>query len=226
MNKTKFFARWLALLLASVLALTGCGAVGDLVEPYEEELGELGSALLDQLLEVDATAEDTTVPIPETTTAPKTTKAPETTQAPITTKAPETTQAPVTTKAPETTTAPETTAAPVIDRDGSYTSKEDVALYLKTYGELPSNFITKSEAQKLGWVSSKGNLHDVAPGKSIGGDKFGNYEGLLPKKSGRQYYECDIDYTGGFRDSKRIVYSNDGLIYYPDDHYETFTEIK
>ncbi|MBQ8396815.1 MAG: ribonuclease [Clostridia bacterium] len=226
MNKTKFFARWLALLLASVLALTGCGAVGDLVEPYEEELGELGSALLDQLLEVDATAEDTTVPIPETTTAPKTTKAPETTQAPITTKAPETTQAPVTTKAPETTTAPETTAAPVIDRDGSYTSKEDVALYLKTYGELPSNFITKSEAQKLGWVSSKGNLHDVAPGKSIGGDKFGNYEGLLPKKSGRQYYECDIDYTGGFRDSKRIVYSNDGLIYYTDDHYETFTEIK
>lgn len=220
MNKTTFFARWLALLLAAVLALTGCGAVGDLVEPYEEELGELGDALLDQLLDTDTTAEDTAAPTPETTRAPDTTKASETAKAPVTTKAPETTKAPVTTKAPETT------AAPVIDRDGSYTSKEDVALYLKTYGELPSNFITKSEAQKLGWVSSKGNLHDVAPGKSIGGDRFGNYEGLLPKKSGRQYYECDIDYTGGFRAAKRIVYSNDGLIYYTDDHYETFTEIK
>ena len=111
---------------------------------------------------------------------------------------------------------------PQLDPDGSYTSKEDVAAYLNQYQHLPSNFITKKEAQALGWESSKGNLDEVAPGKSIGGDRFGNYEGVLPKADGRQYYECDIDFTGGYRDSKRIVYSNDGLIYYTEDHYETF----
>lgn len=109
-----------------------------------------------------------------------------------------------------------------LDEDGSYTSKEDVAAYLNQYQHLPSNFITKKEAQALGWESSKGNLDEVAPGKSIGGERFGNYEGVLPKADGRQYYECDIDFTGGYRDSKRIVYSNDGLIYYTEDHYETF----
>lgn len=111
-----------------------------------------------------------------------------------------------------------------IAEDGSYTSKEDVALYLRTYGKLPRNFITKSEANKLGWEG--GDLWRYAPGKSIGGDVFGNREGLLPKKNGRTWYECDIDYAGGSRGAKRIVYSDDGLIYYTDDHYETFTELK
>lgn len=122
------------------------------------------------------------------------------------------------------TTAPSQTQA--IDRDGSYTTKEDVALYLRTYGELPGNFITKDEAKALGWVSSEGNLDKVAPGKSIGGDAFGNYEGLLPKADGRKYYECDIDYAGGFRGAKRIIYSNDGLIFYTEDHYASFEELK
>ena len=109
----------------------------------------------------------------------------------------------------------------VLDRDGTYTSKEEVALYLYLYGELPKNFITKGEAEKLGWEG--GSVEKYAPGKSIGGDKFGNREGLLPKKSGRQYYECDIDTLGkNSRGAKRIVFSNDGLIYYTDDHYETF----
>ena len=109
----------------------------------------------------------------------------------------------------------------VLDRDGTYTSKEDVALYLYLYGELPKNFIAKGEAEKLGWEG--GSVERYAPGKSIGGDKFGNREGLLPKKSGRQYYECDIDTLGkNSRGAKRIVFSNDGLIYYTDDHYETF----
>ena len=108
-----------------------------------------------------------------------------------------------------------------LDEKGSYTSKEDVALFIHLYGRLPDNYITKSQAEKLGWVSSKGNLWDVAPGKSIGGNKFGNYEGNLPEKKGRQYYECDIDYDGGYRKEKRIVYSNDGLVYYTEDHYET-----
>jgi len=109
-----------------------------------------------------------------------------------------------------------------IAEDGVYTSKEDVALYLHTYGRLPSNFITKDEARDLGW--SGGGLEDYAPGKCIGGDRFGNYEGLLPEKDGRTYTECDIDTLGkSSRGAKRIVFSNDGLIYYTDDHYESFT---
>lgn len=109
-----------------------------------------------------------------------------------------------------------------IAEDGTYTSKEDVAAYIYEYGHLPSNFITKKEAKALGWVSSEGNLDEVAPGMSIGGDYFGNYEGNLPEADGRDYYECDIDFDGTYRNSKRIVYSNDGLIYYTEDHYETF----
>lgn len=111
---------------------------------------------------------------------------------------------------------------PEIVEDGEYTSKEDVAEYLYLYGHLPPNYITKSEAQDLGWVASKGNLWKVAPGMSIGGDRFGNREGLLPTAKGRKYYECDIDFDGTYRNSKRIVYSNDGLIYYTEDHYESF----
>ena len=108
------------------------------------------------------------------------------------------------------------------DENGSYTSKDDVALYIHVYGKLPNNFITKKEAEKLGW--SGGSLENVAPGKSIGGSYFGNYEGLLPEKKGRTYTECDIDTAGrSSRGAKRIVFSNDGLIYYTDDHYETFT---
>ena len=114
-----------------------------------------------------------------------------------------------------------TTKAQTIDRNGSYTSKDDVALYIHTYGELPQNFITKKEAERLGWDG--GSLERYAPGKSIGGSYFGNYEGKLPKKKGRTYHECDIDTKGKrSRGPKRIVYSNDGLIYYTPDHYETF----
>ncbi len=109
-----------------------------------------------------------------------------------------------------------------IAEDGTYTSKEDVALYLFTYGRLPENFITKSKAKKLGWDNSKKNMNDVCKGCSIGGDKFGNREGLLPDKEGRVYYECDIDFDGKNRGTKRIVFSNDGLIYYTDDHYNSF----
>ena len=111
------------------------------------------------------------------------------------------------------------------EEDGCYTAKEDVALYLMLYGHLPQNFITKDEAQELGWDSRKGNLWDVAPGMSIGGDVFGNREGLLPKKKGRTYYECDIDYEGGFRNDSRILYSNDGLIFATYDHYKTFYDV-
>lgn len=109
-----------------------------------------------------------------------------------------------------------------IPEDGAYTSKEDVALYLHTYGHLPDNFITKKEAQALGWEG--GSLEPYAPGMCIGGSSFGNFEGLLPEADGRSYQECDIDTLGtDSRGAKRLVYSNDGLIYYTDDHYESFT---
>ena len=108
-----------------------------------------------------------------------------------------------------------------LDEDGTYTGKEDVAAYIHTYGHLPNNFITKKEAEKLGW--SGGSLEPYAPGKCIGGSRFGNYEGILPEKKGRTYTECDIDTLGASkRGAKRIVFSNDGLIYYTGDHYETF----
>lgn len=113
----------------------------------------------------------------------------------------------------------------LLDPDGWYSSKEEVALYLETYGELPDNYITKKEAIDLGWNSKEGNLWEVAEGMSIGGDVFGNREGLLPESDGRIYYECDIDYQGGYRNEKRIIFSNDGLIYYTEDHYESFEEL-
>lgn len=112
-----------------------------------------------------------------------------------------------------------------IDKDGRYTSKQEVASYINIYKKLPSNYITKKEAMNLGWNANEGNLWDVTDHKSIGGDRFGNREGLLPNKNDRQYYEADIDYEGGYRNAKRIVYSNDGLIYYTDDHYQSFEKL-
>lgn len=108
-----------------------------------------------------------------------------------------------------------------LDEGGEYTSAEDVALYLHLYAHLPQNFITKKDARALGW--NGGGLDDYADGKCIGGDRFGNYEGLLPDTPGREYHECDIDTLhAASRGAKRIVYSNDGLIYYTEDHYESF----
>ena len=108
-----------------------------------------------------------------------------------------------------------------LDENGTYSSEEDVALYLYTYGHLPDNYITKKEAKALGW--SGGSLEPYAPGKCIGGSRFGNYEGQLPED--HVYYECDIDTLGARkRGAKRIVYSEDcDLVYYTEDHYETFT---
>lgn len=108
-----------------------------------------------------------------------------------------------------------------LDRDGHYYSKDDVALYLHTYGELPSNYLTKSEANDLGWEAREGNLWDVTDKGVIGGDRFGNREGLLPK--GEQYFEADVNYNGGYRDAERLVYTREGkVIYYTGDHYESF----
>ena len=193
----KTFAVIIAALLAFSLLFTACAPpdISDLTgdQGYTEENFDLS------VVDGDPTDES---PTEERTASPPETDGSET-------DAPET---------EEPTEEPET----LIDEEGSFTSKDDVALYIHTYGRLPKNFITKSEAEKLGW--SGGSLEPYAPGKCIGGGRFGNYEGLLPEKPGRTYTECDIDTLGKrSRGAKRIVFSNDRLIYYTDDHYESFT---
>lgn len=106
------------------------------------------------------------------------------------------------------------------------TTFEGVADYIKEHHKLPDNFITKKEAEKLGWDAQAGNLQKVAPGKSIGGDIFRNREKKLPDKKGRIWYEADINYKSGHRGKDRILFSNDGLIYKTEDHYNTFEQIK
>ena len=109
--------------------------------------------------------------------------------------------------------------------NGEYTSKDEVALYIHEFGHLPSNYISKSKARKAGWKPSKGNLDEACPGKSIGGSEFHDDDHQLPEASGRRWKECDINYDGGFRGSERIVFSNDGLVYYTADHYKTFERL-
>ena len=112
----------------------------------------------------------------------------------------------------------------LLDENGSYTTKEDVAAYLLQYGKLPANFVTKKEAQAAGWEG--GSLEAVLPGKCIGGDRFGNYEGLLPSAKGRTWTECDLNTLGKrSRGPERLVFSNDGLIYYTGDHYKSFERL-
>ena len=187
----------LSLLLSLLLVL---GLVAPLAGCTAEDALDLLTAVVESLPEAS-----------EAPTAPETPAAAET-------------PAPVQTDAPADTPAP--TPAPVAPSYGEpYTDPYDVADYLHAYGELPPNFITKNEAKALGWDSAEGNLWDVAPGKSIGGDRFGNRERLLPEASGRTWYECDVNYAGGYRGAERVLYSSDGLIYYTDDHYESFTPL-
>lgn len=106
----------------------------------------------------------------------------------------------------------------------NYYDVANVVLYLEVYNELPPNYITKSEAQALGWEG--GSVEKYKEGAAIGGDTFGNREGLLPAADGRKYTECDID-THGYssRGSRRLVFSNDGLYFYTSNHYESFSEV-
>ena len=168
--------------------------------------------------------------LPRTNTAAPT-QTPQSTQAltlitasPTKSPTPAPTGTPAATAKPTASSKPTATPRPtgkVLDENGTYTTKEDLALYIHTYGHLPENFIKKKEAEALGWNGS--NLHRVLPGMCIGGDYFGNYEGILPKAKGRRWTECDVDTLGArSRGEKRIVFSNDGLIYYTEDHYESF----
>ena len=145
------------------------------------------------------------------------------TDAPDTEASASETALPVTEISESTANVPVSEPAPAlaVTEDGVYDSKEEVALYLHIFGHLPSNYITKKEAESLGW--SGGYLEPYAPGKCIGGSRFGNYEGLLPDARGRSWTECDVDTLGArSRGAKRLVFSNDGLIYYTEDHYEHF----
>lgn len=110
--------------------------------------------------------------------------------------------------------------------EGPITDPQSIADYLFAHGCLPDNFITKKEAQALGWDNSVNYLSDVAPGKSLGGSYFGNYEELLPVVPGRKYYECDCYYTKGKRNAYRVIFSSDGHVWYTEDHYQTFTELE
>lgn len=121
---------------------------------------------------------------------------------------------------PEEPVAP--TEAPAVSEDGWYNSKEDVALYIHLYGRLPENYVTKREAQAEGWTGGSVEPY-TGEGTALGGSRFGNYEGLLPEAEDRTYTECDIDTVGrASRGAKRVVFSNDGLVYYTGDHYESF----
>lgn len=116
-------------------------------------------------------------------------------------------------------------ASATSEHDINKLTKEDIVVdYIKTNGKLPDYYLTKQEAQKRGWVAVKGNLCEVLPGKAIGGDYFGNREGLLPSKNGRKYYEADLNYNCGKRNSDRLIYSSDGLIFITKDHYKSFQQ--
>ena len=109
-----------------------------------------------------------------------------------------------------------------VTETGEYTKPDEVALYIHSYGHLPSNYISKTKARLAGWVNTDGNLWDVAPGKSIGGSEFYDDDGQHPDAPGRKWTECDVNYKGGYRGAERLVFSNDGYIFYTGDHYKTF----
>jgi len=212
MNIKRILALVMALLL--VLTLTACTVAEELayiaLDEISQNLDEMAQESYEDYTEDVSLPDETAPPAEEPVSTPEPTAEPA--------------DEPATEPTAESTATPEPAAepeVPAIDEYGTYTTKEDVALYIHVYGKLPENFITKKEAEALGWPG--GELEPYAPGKCIGGSRFGNYEGLLPDKEGRTWTECDIDTLGAKkRGAKRIVFSNDGLIYYTDDHYESF----
>jgi ribonuclease T1 len=95
---------------------------------------------------------------------------------------------------------------------------------LRETQKLPPRYITKKSAEAAGWKPGA-DLCRVAPGRAIGGDAFFNREKRLPEKSGRRWYEADLDAQCGKRGAKRLVWSSDGLIFVTTDHYRTFIEV-
>ena len=226
-NGAKRFFSSAALLLALALILPSmfsCGAITDEIDEIINDVQRLAEEALDEAAKtlVDA-AVSTDVSTPTESSTPEDSE-PQTDSPTAADESEASREVPESeiceTDIPDETRIPEDEVPP-IDEDGSYFDKENVALYIHTYGKLPPNYITKKEAEKLGWEG--GSVEKYAPGKAIGGSYFGNYEGSLPTADGREYHECDIDTNGASsRGAKRIVYSNDGLVYYTEDHYETF----
>ena len=205
MSMTKrIFAFFLALVW--VLALSACGALGTGAPPPVAGTQPPSAATESGTPPVIRTpAVETEEPSASLETAQPESLSPEAT---------EELSAPAETETP--------TPAPAVSEDGWYSSKEEVALYLHLYGHLPDNYVTKDKAEALGWTGGSVERY-AGEGTAIGGSRFGNYEGLLPKAPGRTYTECDIGTVGtSSRGAKRLVYSNDGLIYYTEDHYESF----
>lgn len=100
------------------------------------------------------------------------------------------------------------------------TEEKRVISYVKQNHQLPDYYITKNEARRQGWNPSQGNLCEILPGRAIGGDKFSNREGNLPK--GERYFEADVNYNCGNRNADRIVFTEDGDVYLTKNHYKSF----
>ncbi|MCS3870977.1 hypothetical protein J3D55_003893 [Chryseobacterium ginsenosidimutans] len=100
------------------------------------------------------------------------------------------------------------------------TEEKTVINYVKQNHKLPDYYLTKNEARQQGWNPAKGNLCDVLPGKAIGGDTFGNREGNLPNDE--KYFEADVNYTCGNRNSDRIIFTKNGDVYLTKNHYKSF----
>lgn len=212
MKKRRLLNICLALIM---LFMTACGGYKDAGQEapqgYEQEVQESfvetpspTENISDDLQEPDIETQSSVENTPEVSQEPGS-------EAQVSTAEPEATQEAVTNdKLPE--------------YGNYYYDVTNVVLYLEVYGELPPNYITKSQAQSLGWEG--GSVEKYQKGAAIGGDSFGNREGLLPEADGRRYTECDID-TNGYssRGSRRLVFSNDGLYFYTSDHYETFSEV-
>lgn len=198
--------KWLSLLLAALMLFSLTACTQEEVDTTLEILDAVVSALPEE--------EDAPSPPPEET-LPDSQAPPAAEQSPAILPA-------VDQQPPVIETQPPVEQAPALPEDGQYDDKDNVALYIHLYGKLPSNYVTKKDAEALyGWQG--GALDVIAPGKAIGGSYYGNYEGLLPDADGREWTECDIGTIGQTkRGAERIVFSNDGLIYYTPDHYESF----
>ena len=198
--------KWLSLLLAALMLFSLTACTQEEVDTTLEILDAVVSALPEE--------EEAPAPQPEET-LPDSQAPPAAEQSPVILPA-------VDAQPPVIETQPPVEQAPALPEDGQYDDKDNVALYIHLYGKLPSNYVTKKDAEALyGWQG--GALDVIAPGKAIGGSYYGNYEGLLPDADGREWTECDIGTIGQTkRGAERIVFSNDGLIYYTPDHYESF----
>ncbi len=198
--------KWLSLLLAALMLFSLTACTQEEVDTTLEILDAVVSALPEE--------EKSPAPQPEET-LPDSQAPPAVEDAPAILPA-------VDQQPPVIETQPPVEQAPALPEDGQYDDKDNVALYIHLYGKLPSNYVTKKDAEALyGWQG--GALDVIAPGKAIGGSYYGNYEGLLPDADGREWTECDIGTIGQTkRGAERIVFSNDGLIYYTPDHYESF----